>query len=136
MTEKELLVEEYKLIQERINHFESLIWRIGSILNGSVIILVGLVLGENNSRRFLLVIVASVLFSTLWYLFENRYRRLSLILFKRLHKIERELGFKQHVTIDADDKSRKFHIDAHNLILGTAFIFPFILFVYWLIVFV
>ncbi len=37
MAKKEYLIEEYKVTQEVVSHYERLVWFIGSILNASVL---------------------------------------------------------------------------------------------------
>ena len=125
-------LEEYKLAQDRVNHFERLIWQIGSILNGTVVILFGLALRIDNQRFVPFVILISILFSVLWYLFEIRYRQINLVIFRRLIELEKLLNFRIHSRIREEDKSRKLKIKGHYLIAGTAFGVPFIILSYYI----
>jgi hypothetical protein len=50
MSEQEILLEEYKIAQESISHYESLIWNIGSIFNAISVGVLGL--AADLRRRF------------------------------------------------------------------------------------
>jgi hypothetical protein len=136
MEEEQKLVEEFRLAQERVNHFERLIWQIGGILNASILILVGLTFRSDAERLLPLVIMGSILFSILSYLFERRYRQLNMIFFGRMHEIERKLGFRLHTMIDRKDrewkKEKRIYARAHYLIVGIGVTLPLLLFVYWI----
>ena len=131
------LIEEYKIAQKRINHFERLIWQIGSILNGSISIMLGfLIKAETKQLKYwLIVTLVSTVYSWLWFLFEYRYRDINLILFERMKEIEKELNLKLHTKITEHDKKSKqciLNIRAHFLIKITAIVIPLILWLFLL----
>ena len=131
MDRQQLLVEEYKIAQTTINHYERLIWTIGSILNASVMVMAGLAIKENKGDGFWVVVLISIILSSVWFSFECRYRDVNKQKFRRLWELEDELGFKQNRYVkEADDE--KLTITAHHLISALCIGLPTLLFIYWI----
>ena len=134
MNTDEVLIEEYKLTQTVINHYERLIWYIGSILNGSVMVLAGLAMKESRGKGFLVVVGMSAFASFAWYQLECRFRSINMQKFRRLWEIEGTLGFKQNVYVKDHDQQKKY-ISGHMIITSICVAIPSFLLAYWLFAF-
>lgn len=132
MEKEELLIEEYKLAQQFIIHYEKLIWYIGSILNSSIVVLTGFLVKESNYSHFWVVILLSLLFSFIWYRFECRHRQINLQKLRRMHEIENELGFKQSLYVVDFDKTNRPFFTSHRLITMTCILIPIVLLLIWI----
>jgi hypothetical protein len=124
MSIQEILLEEYKVTQESISHYERMIWNIGSIFNAIVIGILGLSVDIQQPNTLIIPIIVSIWFHGLWFLFETRYRQVNLSKFRRLWKIEQELGMQHNLVVREDDKKRKFKPRAHLLITFACLGFP------------
>jgi len=131
MEKYKIFLEEYKLTEKFVIHYEKLIWYIGSILNGSVLVLSGLVFKEGNIKNFGGIIILSIFISFLWYRFECRYRKINLLKLNRMQEIERMFGFRQSLIIKEYDEKAKPFFTAHRLIIMTCIIVPLSLFMIW-----
>lgn len=104
--QKALLVE-YKATQDKIAHSDRITWQRGSILLAAVVASLAFVATNLLTIPFhLLIVIAS--WSTgiilMWYLWDRRLQTEVILKFRRLHEIERMLGFRQHLMIDEADK--------------------------------
>jgi hypothetical protein len=131
MDEQSLLVEEYKVTQSVINHYERLIWSIGSILNASVMIFAGLSIRQNGGRGFWVVVLLSAFVSFVWYKFVCRYRNINMNKFRRLWEIEETLVFKQNLSVKQHDNAHAC-LRGHALIIIICIGIPVSLLFYWL----
>jgi hypothetical protein len=123
-TSEKILIEEYKVTQEAISHYESMIWTIGSIFTAIVVGILGLVGDINNPSSLIIPIIVSIWFYVLWLLFEVRYRQINLSKFRRLWEIEKMIGMKQNLNVHNDDKKRRFKPRGHLLIISACVGFP------------
>jgi hypothetical protein len=132
MAEEQILLEEYKITQETISHYESLIWSIGSIFNAIVVAVLGLTADLDNPDSLIVPIIVSIWFHGLWFLFETRYRQINISKFSRLWEIEEKLGMRQNIVVYEDDKERRFKPRGHLLITLACVGFPTTLIVLYL----
>lgn len=126
------LIEEYKMTQQFIMHYEKMIWYIGSILNASILALAGLILSRPNGDYFLFVVLISIVISFVWYKFECRYRSINRLKYSRMHRIENELGFSQSLDVKRMDEENNRLFKGHTLITILCFSIPALLFLIWL----
>jgi len=129
---EEVLLVEYKAAQDSINHYEKLIWTIGSISNALVIALITTFIDPKVPATVLLSFVASVILHGLWWMFEFRYRQINISKFRRLWEIEAELGMNHHLKVKSDDITRKFKPRADKLITVICIFFPSSLLCYYI----
>jgi len=133
MSEQEILLEEYKVTQESISHYERLTWNIGSIFNAIVVGILGLTAKIDKPNSLIVPIIVSVWFLGLWYLFETRYRQINISKFRRLWEIEEKLGMRQNIYVRDDDQKRRFKPRGHILITFVCIGFPTTLIILYLI---
>jgi hypothetical protein len=134
MEQDEYLIEEYKCTQQFIIHCEKLTWNMGSILNASVIVLAGLVINALGPGYLWFAILVSAAFSFVWYRFEYRQHEISLQKFKRLHELERKLGFKQSLNVLEYDRLQNIYWTSHKLASFACISVPAILTLAWILI--
>jgi hypothetical protein len=99
----EVLLVEYQAAQASAQHHDQLVWTITSILWGSSLVLFGLAVGALGSSNLripvtIVAVVAMALTVYLW-LCVRQLRGVKVHKYKRCLAIERELGMKQHSTL-------------------------------------
>ena len=101
--EREALLVEYGAAQDSAQHHDGLVWSITSILWGSSLILLGLVVSamHQSGLRIALTcaaVIAIALTSFLW-LCARQLRAVKVQKYRRCIELERQLGMKQHSTL-------------------------------------
>ncbi len=122
--QKKSLIEEYKLTQDMIKHFDDLNMRLGTMSQSAILIFIGVAFGLLSQQKqifiylfpFVIIFVAiSNLLVNLWF---RRHRSISRIKLKRILAIEKQLGWKQFSLVDEAIASNKISsIPIRNMIV-------------------
>lgn len=109
----QLLIEEYKLTQDMIKHYDDLNMRLGTMSQSAILIFVGIAFGLLSQQKqmfiylfpFVIIFVAMLnLFVNLWF---RRHRSISQIKLNRIFQIEQELGWEQFSLVNNAIKLNK-----------------------------
>jgi len=133
-TRDDFLIEEYKLTQQFVMHYERLIWQIGSVVNASVIVMAGLLIREADAKYFWISIPVSSLFSFIWFIFAYRYRQVNLQKLRRMRELEDLFGFKQSIYVSQADRNRRLKINGHFLSIFICITTPISLLLIWILI--
>jgi hypothetical protein len=94
--DRDTLLHEYRMAQDRANHFDNLNWQIGSILIGSNIVALGFLSGVGNIRLLFAAAVGGSASLFAWIMWFVRHRAMINISMDRLYMIEMKLSMAQH----------------------------------------
>ena len=130
--QNEVLLAEYKAVNESILHHENLIWTIGSIVNAIVVGTLTFSFKIEKPDTLIVPIIAAICLYALWFLFECRYRQINHVRFKRAQAIEELLSMNNHRAVALADVGRRFKPRAHLLIAFYCFGFPLVLIAFYL----
>jgi len=92
----QVLIEEYKMTQEMLEHYDKLNWQIGSILIGSNLIALGSISKFHNNQLVLAIALAGSFSIFSWMLWYFRHAAIYNIKNDRLYMIENLLNMYQH----------------------------------------
>jgi hypothetical protein len=126
------LVQEYVLTQQMAIHYDQMNWQIGSILIAGIFISIGIIGNKIDAYLWLGIISFVILYA--WNRFYFRHKAIQNKKFERLHEIESELGFCQHLKIKEGDQQGSLKgIHGGDITNYITYIFPALLLIIYFI---
>lgn len=99
---KDELLKEYEMTQQMAVHYDQMNWQIGSILIAGIFIGIGII--GTKIEAYLLLCIISFLILFVWSKFYFRHKAIQNTKFERLHEIEDQLNFRQHLMVKERDQ--------------------------------
>lgn len=96
---------EYQMAQDMLKHYDSLNWKIGSILIAGVLMFDGIMFKAltENAEQYVFITLSTTAMSAplliIWYLWFRRHRFLYNLRNETMHRLELELGMYHHLRV-------------------------------------